>query len=633
MAQPAEEPLADAVARAHGDLLRLAVLLEGDRADAEDLVRTTLVATGLRRRWSDDLPARARTALVRRFLGSRGDGPRTSAWVDDVRADDDLRQALDGLPRRTRAALVLALAARAGPAEVADALRVTEDAARTEIAAGTASLRPVLVPALPSWRPYGTATTVDPDDDLRRELAGLADRLAGPAADPAATATGVLAGVATRRRRRGLVALAAACLVGIGAVGVVTASDPAPPAAAARAEGARPPVVEVTELPTRGSLADDEEFLAGMVRRPWTGVPTELYPVGFTPARGSIRVAFAADVPAGRWALLVARPEQGDDRPEAPPRDDALVAWFTGPPGAAPERMELSSYPYPLRTGAIPTLLDPATGTLAVVAAPGDVVEVSESAELDAEGASSRTWDAVPVVDGVSVTRLPVMALPWPWTTSYRVIRDGSTVVTAPPDALMTESDPGLPELDVDYRGTSPTDEGRQAAEWAAFSAVAAFQLGPGDARIAARLVAPVPSPGRGAVALVTVELPSGALVVSAQWASALPEGEPGGADCGMDVRPAGPPPEERVLAAGCGLFAPADGRTLDGVLVVTTPPSVELLRAYRGDGGLAGEWPVRDGRLVTAMPPGVQEVEAVTANGVQLGRTELLGHWRGPAG
>jgi hypothetical protein len=74
------ETFADFVARERADLLRLAVLLEDDRVDAEELLRRVLV--GVRARWRrlphGDPLAEARRLLVRRVLGRRaGRGPRT----------------------------------------------------------------------------------------------------------------------------------------------------------------------------------------------------------------------------------------------------------------------------------------------------------------------------------------------------------------------------------------------------------------------------------------------------------------------------------------------------------------------------------------------------------------------------
>jgi DNA-directed RNA polymerase specialized sigma24 family protein len=618
MAEPTGEPLAVLVARARPRLLRTAVLLEDDPAAAGDLVRTTLVTVAARRRRAGDLLAPALPVLVRRALAHpAADGPRTSGWVDDASwaadpwdADEDLRRALEALPARTRAVVVLGVAAGELPGRIAEVLRLPEDAVRAELAAGAAALRAAL--------PRG-------DADLRAALDGLADRAVDRVED--LPGDDVPRAVTARRRRRWLAAATAASLAAVLAVtagnGQETgpALDPAPQQAA----------VDVGSLPPRGSLARDAAFLDGLLRQPWAA-PTGEIPVDVTPAPGTTRVLFAGDVPGGRWALVTARARFADDRPDSLDRDDALMAWFTGPAGAAPEDMRLSTYPYPLQPGSTPALMDPRSGALVVVGAPGDVVEVSARAEVAADGSSSRTWTDAGTTDGVAVTRLPGMDLPWTWSVAYRVHRDGAEIISAPPDGVTSErakdSAPALPPLGVRYPGGTPSAEGRQAAEWAAFTAAATLGISPADATITARLVAPAPAPAEGAVALVTVALPSGALLVSAQWAAALPDGQPGGADCGMDVRPAGPPAEERVLAAGCHLFAPAEGRSLDSVLVVTAPPSVALVRAYGHDGAFLGQFDAAGGTLVAPMPVGTREVEAVTAAGVLLGRAPLLGRW-----
>jgi hypothetical protein len=144
-------------------------------------------------------------------------------------------------------------------------------------------------------------------------------------------------------------------------------------------------------------------------------------------------------------------------------------------------------------------------------------------------------------------------------------------------------------------------------------------------------VVQPVPG-GEGTVALVTVTLPSGAYLVSAQWAwdinAEVHSQYPVGADCGLDVRPAEPPPDERLLVAACEMYDPLDGSVLGTVLVASIPPGVDALRLYRGDGSFAGEQEVDGSTLVVQVPAGTQTVEAVTAGGVQLGRSQLLGHW-----
>jgi hypothetical protein len=183
-----------------------------------------------------------------------------------------------------------------------------------------------------------------------------------------------------------------------------------------------------------------------------------------------------------------------------------------------------------------------------------------------------------------------------------------------------------IPDLGIDYPNGPPDGAGRRAAQWAAFISLSALGAPTEDTTITARVLERVPG-GEGTAALVTVRLPSGAFLVSAQWAWDIKD-MPGAADCGLEVRPSDPPPEERLLVAGCEMFDPLDGQVLGHVLVAATPPGVAALRLYRGDGRFVDEQPVEGGSLVTRMPEGVQSVEAVTADGVSLGRSRLLGHW-----
>lgn len=623
------------VQREHGSLLRLARLLEDDAADADALVRASLAR--VRRGWrsvarSDDPAAVARTALVRRALARRpADGPRTSGWVDDFETawagggSDEFRRALADLPARTRAAVVLSCWARLTDDEVAAVLREPVGTVRDEVAGGSAILRSALDPAPPPWRAVPHAPP-EADDDVRRALAGLA--VTGDAGAPPA----VLAGTARRDVRRARHRWAAATAAGCAMLVAGAAALPGPVGerlvAGSPEQSAGQAAPDLGDLPARGSLADDRAFVDGLLRRPWESPLAGDFPGAVPTAPGTRRVLFAADVPGGRWALLTGRPQYADDRPDAPGRGDLLTAWFTGPPGAEPEDMRLSTFPYRLDRGTTPALLDPLTGTLAVVTAPGDAIEVSQRAEVAADGSTSRTWTPLDPVDGVAVTRIDPMGLPWTWSVSLRVTDAEGTSAVSPPDGIASAVSTGLPPLGVEYPGGPPTAEGRQAAEWAAFTAAATVGLAPEDAAISARLVAPAPEPAVGALAMVTLSLPSGALLVSVQWARALPDGRPGGADCGMDVRAAGPPAEERVLAAGCHLFAPAEDRQLESVLLVSAPPTVARVRVYGDDGAFLAEHDPVGGGLVVPMPPGTREVEGVTRTGVLLGRTPLLGHW-----
>jgi hypothetical protein len=136
-----------------------------------------------------------------------------------------------------------------------------------------------------------------------------------------------------------------------------------------------------------------------------------------------------------------------------------------------------------------------------------------------------------------------------------------------------------------------------------------------------------VPEPGsRGQAAVVTVTVPSGAVVVTAEWLLPMDESRSlTSSECGRGVLPAGAPASRRVYAVSCDV---AEGtRPMSSSLVVVAPPEVTLVRVYGDDYTLLGEHPTADGVLVVPLPLGTEKVEAVTAEGVSLGRVELLGH------
>jgi DNA-directed RNA polymerase specialized sigma24 family protein len=627
------------VERAAPSLLGLARLLEEDPRDADALVRTSLAR--VRRRWRTharrgDADAAARAVLVRRVLTRRpSDGPRTSGWVDDFEAawgddgTDEVRRVLMQLPIRTRAATVLARWVGAGPEEIAASLRDTPDAVRDEVAAGTAWLNAALAPVPASWRPAGLATA--PLQDLDRELAAIADG-AAPAAAPAELAETVRRDVRTRRWWAAGTAAACAVAVAVAVPALSPTAEPAPGPAAAEPTRARTPSappVDLAELSVRGSLADDQAFLSGLLGLSWD-LPEDFGgPGDLTPPPETRRVLFAGDVPGGRWALLTGRPpavQPGQvDVPVLP--DEQVMAWFTGTPGAAPADMRMRSYPYGMMPGALPALLDPRTGTMVVLAAPGDVVEVSGRPEIAADGTRSRSWVAAPMEDGVAVVRLEAVGLPWLWSVNFRLVSEGrQTATTGMPDVVMTEPQPQMPPMQVRYPSGRPPEPHVQAVQNAAGSVLSQLGLAPEDTEITAHVTADLPAPHDGELALVSVRVPSGALVVASGWSQRLPDGVSAMAgECGTEVRPAGAPADARVIAAACEMWDQATGGPAGTVLMVTVPPGVAAVRTYDGDGDFLGEHPVTGRTLVVPLPAGTTQVEAVTGSGVLLGRTDLL--------
>jgi hypothetical protein len=514
-------------------------------------------------------------------------------------------------------------------------LRSPVAAVRTEVAAGSAALRSALHPASAYRRPVDTYVAPDADRELRDALDGLARSLASSASPVPPPEELQLEATRARRRRWWLVAMAVCCGAVLVAVVVLSGGDgrtPRDQPDATTGRSAAPRDIDVTDLRPRGSLADDAAFLAGLRDLPWRGDadPEWLIDVPTTPE--SRRVLFAGDVPGARWALLVGEPAPVEPAAEEPGvivySDELLMAWFVGPPGAEPEQMVLGSYPYGVAPDMVPAFLDPRTGTMVVVAAPGDSVEVSQRVDIDADGQDSRSWMPVELDDGIGIAQLEPVDVPWMWSARYRVVRDGRQTLSGPPDGPIVAPEEQQFGVDIEF-AAPPTEEGRNAAEWAAGAVLAATGLPSDDVDVTAQALVPVPDPALGTLAVVTVELPSGAVVVSAQWARVTPEGPIGGVDCGMDVLPAGAAPERGVLAVLCPLYDPATGRELDDVLLVVAPPQVDRVRFYGSDSAFLGEETVPDdGVLLVPGPDGLADVEAVTSGGVLLGRTEPLGRW-----
>ncbi len=612
-----------------GHLVGLAALVADERTAPADLVRAALLAVAERRTaapGADDPAAAVREELVRRALRRTPrprSGPAGGRPAEPADPADDgieaLGRALARLPARTRAAVALSAWAGLPGASVAAALRLPVETVRAEVTLGSAALQP----STPAGRTLPQAL-----DDLARARTASA---AAAGADPGWSG---LRPQLERRRRRRWTTAAAACAVVVVAVaalwgGVGSRTEPAAAGPTARAER-----VDLATLPTRGSLADDEAFLEGLRGLPWAGAALAGYPAPVETVPGTRRVLFAGDVPGGRWALVVGRPELvvSPDQPPGPAPlvlpGDHYMAWFTGPPGAEAEEMTLASYPYGLAPEVVPALLDPRTGTLVVVTAPGDSVEVSPGVQIDTDGEDSRRWAGVETSDGVAVAQVPPVGVPWNWSVAFRVLRDGRATLTSSPTGVLVPLDQPIPRLDVDLPGPAP-EEARLAADLAGLAVLSATGVPAEDVRLTAHAVVAVPPPAQGALALVTATLPSGAVVVSAQWALDPPDRSPSGATCGLEVRPAGSAPEDSLVVARCEVFEPGSGDPVRALLLVVAPRDVAMVRVYRGDSTFIAEHAVPDGGpVVVPAPAGSIRIEAVTEGGVLLGRTEPLGQW-----
>jgi RNA polymerase sigma-70 factor (sigma-E family) len=146
----------DYVTKRSRSLLRTAYLLTGNRADAEDLVQAALAKTYLA--WDRIEDRKALDGYVRRAMVNthiswwrrrRLEEYPTDEIPDQAVADhsgtsdlqDTLRRAVDRLPQRMRAAVVLRYFEDMTEAEVADALGVSLGTVKSTVSRAVAKLR------------------------------------------------------------------------------------------------------------------------------------------------------------------------------------------------------------------------------------------------------------------------------------------------------------------------------------------------------------------------------------------------------------------------------------------------------------------------------------------------------------
>ncbi|MCZ2818669.1 hypothetical protein [Modestobacter sp. VKM Ac-2984] len=187
----------------------------------------------------------------------------------------------------------------------------------------------------------------------------------------------------------------AVVLLGTGAsLAGCSVTEPAAAPAPAGPSTSVAPSPELVEAPVRGSLADDQDFLAAMADAPWTD------PDAPEPEPGTERVVYAADVPGGhRWAVVVARHE-----------GRWFWTWFTGPRGAEPAEMTYAAGWIPLGPRERLALMDVSatTGPLVVLGEPGLEAEYSPSLDRAPSEELVRDFDPLPMVDGVPLGVVPI---------------------------------------------------------------------------------------------------------------------------------------------------------------------------------------------------------------------------------
>jgi hypothetical protein len=271
------------------------------------------------------------------------------------------------------------------------------------------------------------------DLDVRDAL----HRLAAEAGPPRGRDTADAAlGLARRQRRVRAGWAAGALAVALLGAAVPAVLPDAGPAAGQAATSGTPQATGTYDVATRGSLAGDEAFVAGVAAIEWSA-PVGLNGAEVRPPADSRRVLCAGDLPGGRrWALVMGA--DGGQR---------VVAWFGGPAGAAPG--ELTPLTPPQRGSlAQPVVLLDASGPtalLVVVGLPGDTARYSPGTVRFDDVTVGRLWTELPGADGVLVAEVdrPVYG----GAEMVEVVRDGELLTTA--------------------RGVPRTDASSVTEEWA----------------------------------------------------------------------------------------------------------------------------------------------------------------------
>ena len=574
--------IADAVRRLLPPLAPAAVLLTDGPDDA---VRLLAAALGGSRALGD--ADGARRALARQVLGR----PRWGAEqvIGTTAPDDDdvvLAEALRALPARSRAAVVLHLVAGLPQdARAAEGVSRLED----DLARRDRDDRRERERAAAPYRAPGSASAPErPAPPLPERLVRLAEGRPLPPAAVEAVAGAVRDARGRRRRRRlgaGAVAVVAGLLLAL--IPLLPRGAEAPPTVYGGA--------------TRGALAGDGDFVAAMAAAPWPGSRG---------AADSRRVVFAGDVAGGRWALVAA-----DGSPFRP----AAIAWFTGPSGASPDRMTLSS----VRTAPDPSLpvslTDPATGALVVVGAPGDRIAVSPRPEIAADGLVIRRFRDVEASRGVAVVGLPPVPGVTGSAAGLQVTRDHRRLDVRPPAVLArpAASDADVPV--VELRPSTRSALGDAAVQTRLRSVLG--QLGEPAAAtpVTALWSGDLPGPDQGPTRLsvLAVERPSGAVVVTAPYAfAAEPGGPPVSSWCATGVLPAGVPLEQRVVAVRCDFRDLTLRAEISRFLVVVGPRTATEVRLLDDGGTVLSAHPLADGVAVVRSPGDVAAVSVTTADG-----------------
>lgn len=488
------------------------------------------------------------------------------------------------------------------------------------------------------------------DVDFVRQAFREDAELAGP--PPADAYERVLAHRQKSDRRR-LASLAAGLAAVLVAVGVPVGLAVVGPQDGQVAGPPSIPAADIFGVPTRGSLAGDAEFVEAVRQLTWAVPGGGIDPSLPDAPVETRRVVFAGDVAAGRWALVVGANSdiptgEGADpdlQTDAGALGDIAGLWFVGPPGAVPEQMRAATYPRGIVADLPASLYDGATGSLVVLGAPGDVVQVSLRPEVAADATVTRTYldteSGVGDGDGAAVVALPADLFEGTGRppVQYRVTRAGMVIAEQSPDGYGAVPEPSLPDLGLEYlrppAEPAPGYPTGQEQDMAAHM-LSEYGLGPEELRVRVHYAGPLPGSGGAPAGLtvLTATFPSGAVLTHADFLQQIGSSQGpysgatfGGASCVSELSAAGVPTAERTLAMRCDVSSGREDPDTESTLVVLAPVGVAGAYAVAdGDGGSTRLDLDSVGVGMVAFPPGAESVVVHAADGTVLDEVLISG-------
>jgi hypothetical protein len=390
---------------------------------------------------------------------------------------------------------------------------------------------------------------------------------------------------AERRRQVRLAAAAiAAALVFVGLPALASSLT----AGGSRSESAAPatsraPAPSHLDLPTRGSLAGNDDWLAGVRGLSWLPADAVARPPDVElpdPAVEERKVVFAGDVPGGRVALVMAQTRIGQP----------VQAWFAGPERARPADMRLISSPGGASRREPMALLvepDPESGelVLVLVAHPGDEAEVMTGREVAASGETRELWRHMRLEGGAGALTVG-RGLTMPPALQVRITRPGQQSPVSP---LLSFADDAFDAA----RGPVPVEDPRgllgvadaEELQWAVENLMSQFGPPAEQLRPTLLFAGPVGAGSTTSVVLVGVTFPSGATTTSlaVYW---------GPDDGGMSMTTVSTDPTPAGIALVDQLIAVATSNAV----VVSGPSAAVTAEVLRDDGTLLTTVPLVDG-------------------------------------